>query len=666
MLSATTRANLRALLIRVAEEWAPPLQIPTREWLSEHYRLPEEGADLPGAYNPDYVPYLWGIWHALDDPATRVVVLQKAAQIGWTFGMIGWLGKRVHTDPSPIIGLFPKDGAAREFADEKFVPAVKATPVLRERISTTTRKNGVRALYKPFPGGFLKLVGSNSISNVKSTPAPLVVVEEPDDTSENIKDQGDAIRLARERLKRFRKGKLVLGGTPSVEGLSRVQEFLELTDQRVLPVECHACRDAHVLDWDNVSWLTADSGPEHPVYGWHQPDTAVYTCPHCGTAWDDWQRQQNILNTVRAAAETGDPWCGWTPTVDSAVGASGFKALSELYVCLPGTNLADVVRDHLEAEHDAGKGDESGRIVFVNSKLGKPYRYQDEQADEEQLQAVARDYPELQAPDGVLLVTLGVDVQHDRLAIILRGWGRNEESWLLYWGEIYADNTCADKNDPIWQALDTIAFGPLAHEQGLTLYPAGISIDASDGVTTDAVYHWVRTRSRQHRQVQIMAIKGSSARQDLEIFSTPKLKSIDHHRPDKQTKADRHGVKVYLVGTNKAKDWLAGQLKLEAQGRGRFHYYRDVRVDYYAQITSEVKAPHRSIRNRRIWQLRSHRRNEALDGEVYALHAARALRVHLAGPKQWDALDATLRQADLFTPTSAAAPSNRRLTPRGH
>jgi len=631
---------MHSLLKRAAKKIKKPEMISTREWLEEYFRLPAEGADLPGPYNADYVPYLWGIFAALDNPLDRIVVMQKAAQIGWTYGLVGFIGKKIHTDPGAMMVLFPKEGTAREFSDEKLRPSVLSTPVLAERLDVTSaRKAGQRTTFKRFSGGFLKMVGSNSISNVKSTPAPLVIVEEPDDTNDSVKEQGDAIRLSRERLKRFRNGKLVLGGTPSVKGLSRVEEFIELSDQRVLPIECHDCGESHTLDWDNVTWDTADAGREHPVYGRAKPDSAVYACPHCGSVWDDWQRQENIKDTVRKATDSGDPYCGWTPTVKTIGGVAGFKELNELYVCLPGTSLSDVVRDYLEAERDAELGDESGRIVFVNSKLGRPYEYKHEGATEDKLREAAKDYKELIVPREASVLTIGIDVQHNRLAVIVRAWGRSEESWLVYWGEIHAENTCVDNTDGAWAALDKLVFGGFAHECGATIKASAISIDTSDGGTSDASYHWVRTRGKKHKGVQVMAVKGSSLQRDPEIFTTPSSKSVDHHRSDRQTKADRHGVKVYRVGTNRAKDWLSGQMMLESQGLGRWHFYRDVRADYFDQLTSEVKAPHKSIRYRRVWQLRAGRRNEALDCEVYALHAARAARVHLMTPAQWGRLE---------------------------
>ena len=126
---------------------------------------------------------------------------------------------------------------------------------------------------------------------------------------------------------------------------------MNLSSQRVLPIVCHGCGDSHVLDWLNVSWLNSEDGT-HPVFGKALPETATYACPHCGEAWDDYQRQSNVLDTVRKARDSGDQYCGWVPTADISGGVEGFKELNELYVCLPGTRLADVVRDYLEATDD--------------------------------------------------------------------------------------------------------------------------------------------------------------------------------------------------------------------------------------------------------------------------------------------------------------------------
>lgn len=639
-------SNLDDLIKEVADGWLPVERLPTKEWLETYFRLPAEDSDFSGLYNADFVPYFWGVMHALDNEHVEFIGLTKAAQIGWTMLLCGWLSKNICVEPSRMLGLFPKDSKATDFMEEKFTPCVEATPELAKRVDvSTSRKSGNRNNKKNFPGGSLKVFGSNSVSNVKSTPSPVVVVEEPDDTNDSVGDQGDAIRLARERNKRFRKRKFVLGGIPSVAGLSKVEHYVNLGSQRVLPIICHECGESHILDWENVSWIEKEDGPVHPIFGRHLPESALYACPHCGSAWSDWQRQQNIFNTCKNAKEAGDEFCGWVATVENDGVVETFKDLSELYVCIPGSTIASIVRDYLEAEYEARLGDENGRIVFQNSKLGKPYEYKDKDSlNHEELQEKAEDYPELVCPRGGLIVTAGIDVQHDRLAIIIRAFGRNEESWLMLWREIAGDT--ADKNDPVWKELDGILFSGFQHESFANLHLSAVTIDSSDGSTNHSVYHWVRTRSAKHRRILIMAGKGDSHDNGKrEIFRLPQ--KLDHNNARKATKADKHGVQVYMVGTHKAKDLISKRLN----GTSAYmHSYSDARVDYWEQVTSEIKAPSRNLRGARIWQVKSGRRNEALDCEVYALHAAMATKVHTKKPKDWDLLEQRLSQIDLFAP----------------
>ncbi|HHK4469869.1 TPA: terminase gpA endonuclease subunit, partial [Pseudomonas aeruginosa] len=69
----------------------------------------------------------------------------------------------------------------------------------------------------------------------------------------------------------------------------------------------------------------------------------------------------------------------------------------------------------------------------------------------EELVKRAEAYGEWTAPAGVLLATAGVDVQGDRLAVIVVGWGRGEESWRLFWNELRGNP--ADPSDGVWSEL---------------------------------------------------------------------------------------------------------------------------------------------------------------------------------------------------------------------
>lgn len=640
-------------MLDAAQQFNPPKDQPTAEFIENEFYLPAEAGVLHGLYEFYYTPYFLGVAAALDDPAVKEIDLMKAAQIGWTYFMIAVLFKRITGRPMPIMVLFAKEGDGKAFHDEKLVPAIRANEAVGRLVDVeTAKKSGNRWNHKGFPGGFLKLVASNSPGNVKSTSSVgLAVVEEPDDTSDDVKGQGDAIGLLEERVKRYPGSKTVVGGTPSLKGLSKTEQRLKQTDQRVLPIYCHGCGEAHVLDFQHITYISGD--PEkgdvpHEVYGYAKPETAKYACPHCSELWDDNQRKENIRRTVYEAVERGDPMRGWVATAPF-YGKAGFMELSELYACLPGTSLADLVREQLAAEKLADAGDPKQLIKFVNQKQGRPYEYRTDLPEADKLRERCEEYRELVVPGGGLILFLTVDVQHDRIALILRAWGRGEESWLVLWTEIAAQSGTSDKTDPVWTELDRILFGTYAHAKGYRLHVSAASIDSSDGQTNDAVYHYVRTRKK--RFAKLLAIKGST-NVDAEILTAPR--KIDLNTTS--TKASRYGLQVYMVGGTKAKDLLFERLKLTGSGPGRMHAYKGVRADYFDQLLAEVKAPSRKHGGKKVYQKKAGAANEALDCEQYQIHLARYMRLHLKKPADWDDIEARLMQADLLAEADEQVP----------
>lgn len=592
----------------------------------------------PGKYNPDLTPWVAGMLEALDDPEVTKVVAMKSAQVAWTDGVLmNYILKRIDIDPCPMIVMFAKDMAAKEFNDEKFTPAVEVTPRLASKVPVhKARDKDNRSTFKQFPGGFLKFVGSNSPSSVKSTPAPVVAIEEPDDCNDNVRDQGDTITLLEERTKTFPRRKVIFGGTPTIEGLSRVESAYQQSDQRKFFVPCHHCGELHVLAWEYVRW-NEDIALSHEVFGKAKPDTAYYVCPHCGGTWTDADKNRNVRQAV------------WRATA-AFYGSAGFY-INEIYSPFPGSILQRLVEKYLTAQHALDQGDDTKMRSFRNNTEGLPYAYKSDLPDADKLSERAEDYEEFTVPHGGLILTCGVDVQHDRLALVIRAWGKGEESWLVYWGEIHGQTVVAEQG--AWADLDLQLSKQFRHASGGLLKIRAVSIDSSDGQTSDAVYSFVRKRLARG----YMAIKGSSSDDSREIFAPPKA-SVD---TNSQQKAHKHGLRPFIVGTQRAKDLIlgvdsqAGRIKLIGDGPGRIHWYKSVRVDYWEQLVSEVKAPHRTIRGRKVWQKKSGVRNEALDCEVYALHAARSLKLHLWKDERWTAEEYKLRQPDLIGAVEAPA-----------
>ena len=610
----------------------PPVKMGTTAWAEAFRGMSAKSTALPGRYNASLTPWVKGIHEALDDPKITRVVAQKSAQVAWTDGvLLNYIGKRIDIDPCPIIVMFAKEGAAKEFNDEKLVPMIEASPHLREKIPIGSRRDkNNRWNYKGYPGGFLKLVGSNSPSSVKSTPAPVVCVEEPDDCNDNVKEQGDTITLLIERTKTFARPKVLYGGTPTVEGFSAVETAYKESDKRQFFVPCPDCAQEVVLKWEDVHWQE-DKNLSHEVYGHVNLDSAVYVCPHCGSIWDDTKKNRAVRKGVWKATAT-------------FTGTAGFY-INELYSPFPGSRFRNILEKYLSAKHLMDQGDDTKMRSFYNSQLGLPYAYKSGLPEPDILKERAEDYEAFTVPEVGCVLTAGVDVQHDRLAVIIRAWGPGEESWLVWWGEIQGQTIVPEKG--AWLDLDKLLNRTFKVSNGASVRIRAASIDSSDGQTSDAVYTFVRKRLVKG----YMAIKGSSEiGGEKEIFTTPKI-SVDL---DAKQKAYKYGLRPFIVGTSRAKDLIlgvdvnGGRIKLTGRGPGRVHWYKGVRSDYWEQITSEVKVPSAN-RNKRVWQKKSGVRNEALDCEVYALHAARSLKLNLWTPQRWDLEREKQLQIDLLT-----------------
>ena len=638
-----------------AKRFDPPRPVKLSSWLEDNYYLPPEACGVITQYSFENTPYFLGVANVLSNEKYEEIVLMKASQIGWTYFLIGFICYKINLDPSAMMVIFAKEKDGKAFHDEKLLAVAKCNPCLDGKIDPNPgRKPGQRWDLKKFVDGFLKLVGSNSPGNVKSTSSVgTILLEEPDDTADDIKGQGDAISNARERIKRASQKKMVVGGTPAVQGYSKTQKMLDTSNRCVLPVVCHSCGVPHVLSFDNVFWDGKDQSAlevdvktgeilqeKHDIFGFSKPETAIYRCPHCNVDWDDEQRKKNIRSTAFNADAAGDELAGWVAT-KPYLKAVGFMDLSELYVCIAGSSLSDLVISYLDAVHYSSIGDESKMIVFKNQKLGKTYSYDDGSVDADALRDKAENdrYGQHQhgsVPEGAILLTAGIDVQHDRFEFIIRGYGIGEESWLIRYHVVYAENSLKDVSDPAYKELEEQIFSTLFdHPLGGKLRISAVTIDTSDGQTSDATYAFARLLKKKYKKIDILPGKGSNSR-DAEIYIDPN-RDLDDRDPKakrkKKSKArKKFNLRVFNIGTHKAKDLLSSRMTLEGFGPGKFHFCVGVPAGYYEQMTSESRVPKGGYFD---WEKDPGKPNEAWDCEVYSLHAARSQKSDTLSEVQW-------------------------------
>lgn len=564
----------------------PPPRFTVSQWADASRMLSPEASAEPGRWVTDRAPYQRAIMDAVCDPLVDTVVVMSSAQVGKTEILLNIIGYTIDLDPGPMLLIQPTLEMAEAFSKDRLEPMLRDSPALRDKVHHGRRDGANTIRHKTFPGGHITLAGSNSSAGLASRPIRIVLADEIDRWDLSVGDEGDPLSLAEKRTTTFWNRKLLAVSTPTVKGISRIEAKFGESDQRLCHVPCPHCGHRHVLEWKNVKW----------EFG--APESAHLVCPQCGALIDEAGRQAMLREPEwRAAA----PFRG----------VAGFH-IWEAYS--PWRRLADIVADFLEAK----KAPDTLQ-VFVNTSLGETWEEQGDQAEPHVLLARREPYS-AQVPAGACCLTMGVDVQDDRLELLVVGWGPGEESWIIDTRVIDGD---PQRPEP-WAELDQRLTAGYVHESGAQLQVQAACLDTA-GHRTQYVYDFVS--KRQHQRV--FAIIGRDG-SDRPIVSAPS---------PKRSGRELRKVKLFTVGVDICKSLIYNRLKVTAPGPGFVHlplahqhegeYRGGVDEEFIAQLTAErLITKHVQGVPHRVW-VKTRPRNEALDMMVYAVAALRLLRPDL-------------------------------------
>lgn len=507
---------------------------------------------------------------AITDETVKEVWVQKSAQVGWTEILNNVIGYHVHQDPAPMLLVQPTLEMAESWSKDRFAPMIRDTSVLGERIADPkSRDSGNTLLHKKFAGGHLTVAGANSPSGLASRPIRIVLFDEVDRYPASAGTEGDPISLGRKRTATFWSRKVLAGSTPTIKGSSRIEAGFESGDQRFYHVPCTHCGEFQRLVWSQVKW------PEG------QPELAEYICVACGAILTEADKAEML-----AAGE-------WRGTKDFR-GIASFH-ISELYS--PWTTWAEMAVAFVQAK----KFPETLQ-TWINTALGETFEERGEQVEAVGLAGRREPYSAQSIPQNALMLTVGVDVQDDRLEATVVAYGRDEEMWVVEHAVLRGD----PGSDSLWSDLDGFFAKPRQTEDGRNLLVEAAAIDSGGHFTQQVYAYCAKRKSRR-----IWAIKGSGGFGRL-IW------------PKSAGRAGKTSAQVFIVGVDTAKDVLFGRLKRVHQaGAGYIHFPVSVDEVYFDQLTSETLI-YRMVQGRRIRSYKprsSGSRTEALDCLVYAYAA---------------------------------------------
>lgn len=549
--------------------WAPDPELPIADWADANIKLSSKSAAAPGPFRTARTPYVYEVLECLApmSPVQRVV-LMWGAQLAKTQTMLNWIASTIDQWPGPMLMVQPTIDLAKKVSKQRIAPLIEETAVLRAKVAENKSRDSSNTLFeKEFPGGMLLMTGANSASGLRSMPIRYAACDEIDAYPSDVEGEGSPIDLAEKRTTTFARRKILLTSTPTIKGVSAIEREFERSDKRYFYVPCPHCNEKDVLTWGRVVW---DEG---------KPGTARIVCKHCGALIDENKKTWMLKNGEWRATAVGD-------------GTRGYH-LSALYSPLGWKSWAECVAEFIAARDNPEK-----LKVWVNTVLGETWEERGDAIDPVGLKTRIETYA-ADVPAGVRILTASVDVQGDRLETKVKGWGKNEESWLIAYSQLHGDPGQAE----VWNELDQFLLQGFQTEDGRTLHIDTTLID-SGGHHTDTVYRFCKVRTGR----RVFALKGLQ-QPGKPIISNPST-------------SNSYRVKLFIVGVDAAKDLVVSRMKINRPGPGYMHLPAWVDDEYLEQLTAE-KAIRKYVRGKgtvRQW-VKTRPRNEAFDLEVYALAA---------------------------------------------
>lgn len=614
--------------------YRPPADLTVSQWAEAHRVLSRENSAEAGPWRNSRTPYLVDIMDSFTDPKVRKISVVASSQVGKSELELNIIGYIIDQDPSSILYIQPTVDDAKKFSRLRIAPMIRDSATLRAKVADVkSRDSGNTMLQKSFPGGMLTIVGSNSASGLASTPAKIVLGDERDRWALSAGTEGDPWALAEARTTTFYNAKMVDVSTPTDKETSPIaKSFNEGTRERW----CHQC--PHCGEYSNI--VFDDIKFEFETVGSGRKKDYIikaisWCCPQCG-----------CLSTEEEMRRQPAKWIAENPDAY----ARGHRSFWLNAFSSPWQAWEKVVYAFLIARKDPQR-----LKVVYNTMLGELWEDRGDLEDEDTMLARREDYgtreegTPVELPEGVLVLTCGVDTQDDRLEYEVLGHGHYGETWGIKKGIIMGD----PGYDEPWERLDEVISHTykFANGRGLTI---SMTFVDSGGHKTQSVYK--QCRARLHRRV--FAIKGVGG--DGVPYTRPpsKVKIVVNGRAIGQTW-------LYSIGVDAGKADIMGALKVQEPGPKFCHFpkgeARGYDMAFFNGLLSE-KLVMKSERGRTRWawvKLPGHERNEALDCRNYALAALRVLDPDM------DAVERRLRglgpQAkDHQTPAAKSRPKVRK------
>jgi phage terminase large subunit GpA-like protein len=590
----------------VAAGIKPRAAVDFLQWAKDNVKF-EEGSPLPGPYDAEKFDYFTEILRKLqpDDPC-REVTLRGSAQLGKTVVAMIFTGGSLDLDPCPFMYIHPTLDNGRLWDDTKWQPFLDTTAELHKAFpaSKASRKDKNRAFFKQRKDrrGFLRISGANSADSLSMITVRRMV---KDDLSKWEKNKGgDPEAQSNSRMSAYEYDAKCLNiSTPLFKDACRVSAKYDESDKRVRMVPCPHCDHFHELTWENFRRCISDD---------MDPAKAHFSCPECGGVIEQKHRNAMLARGKWVATQTDRP---------REPGYHLWQAYSQL------RSWASIAKGWISA-----KDDPESEQTFYNDVLGLPYEQKSEAPPWEEIlkRAKASTYPQGIIPPGYPLLSIGVDVQGDRIEWLLVAFGPHGRRYAVQCGVIEHHISTDDAVSQLNMLLKREWRNYLGAKHRADILVIDMGYEADD------VKRWSYT----HDEARVIAVKGRGESTAPAIYAQTETDAAGN----KKQKSKR----LWNMGTSSLKSSLYKNLeKAEPDKRGYCGFANDFEEEFFKQLCSE----HRTVIHKKgevpevVWKRIGDTRNEVLDMMIYAEGGARRKNWHTVPLEEWERLIAEREKA---------------------
>lgn len=587
-------ASMKALnkvIAKALRALKPPDDVTVSQWADKYRRLSSESSAEPGPWRTSRTPYLKEIMDSFSDPNVRHIVFVSASQIGKSETLNNIIGYIVDQDPGSILFIQPTNSDANEYSKLRIAPMIRDTPVLSSRFSSPkSRDSGNTIMQKSYPGGILTMTGATEAHNLASKPIRYVLGDERDRWTTNAGNEGDPWELAMARQITFYNAKAVEVSTPTIKGASAIEAAFYNGTQERWCVQCPACEKFHNIAFSDIRYEydTTIRGSKKT----YRVKEVYYVCPECGAISYEKEMKRQPAKWVAEAPEAYQ---------------NGVRSFWLNTFVSPWLSWEKIILKYLEARGDIRK-----MQVVYNTLFGELWEDRGGLEDEDSYMA-RRELYEAELPDGVLVLTCGVDTQDDRLEYEVVGYGLHNETWGIRRGQIMG----RPDNPETWQALDDIVDHIYRFSNGKGLRVSMSLVDEGGHYTQD-----VRQQCMQRIGKRMFACKGFYG-------------DRPYTQPPKQMKIVVKGKYIgmcwqYQIGVDAGKQNIMDNMRVQQPGSRYCHFPinedRGYGYHFFVGLLSEHLVYKEKNRNPWQWEkIPGHERNEPLDCRNYANAAFKVL-----------------------------------------